>query len=173
MKRRISLLLLALFTFSAGVYAQDSGSAAETVEKLRAQLLEVQGKEDALRARAEQLEESIKPENIERSLAGIGSTRPEELRENRRRQLTIERDGVLAQLRTLETSRQRLEAAIANAEAVAYQQSARPAPTGTNQMMAASSAKGYQLLMLGGGGLAALALGGGAFVYRRKTRTRQ
>jgi hypothetical protein len=125
----------------------------------------VQGKEDALRSRLELLDESIKPENIERSLAGVGSTRPEELREARRRQLAIERDGVLAQLKTLETSKQRLEAAIANAEALAYQQSARPPDT--NQMLAASAAKGYQWIMLGGGGLALLALGGGALVYRR------
>lgn len=169
MKRKFSLLLV-LLTMSASVYAQD---AAETVEKLRAQLLEVQTKEDALRARVEQLDESIKPENIERSLAGIGSTKPEELRETRRRQLTIERDGVLAQLKTLETGKQRLEAALANAEVQAYQQSARPAPSGTNQMMAASSARGYQWLILGGGGLAVLALGGGgALFYRRKTRSR-
>lgn len=167
MKRKTSLVLLALLMLSVNVYAQE---AAERVEKLRAQLLEVQTKENALRTRAEQLEESIKPENIERSLAGIGSTRPEELREARRRQLTIERDGVLAQLKTLETSRQRLESAIASAEALAYQQSARPPDT--DQMMAASSAKSYQWVMLGGGGLAMLALGGGALFYRRKTRSR-
>lgn len=167
MKRKTSLVLLALLMLSVNVYAQE---AAERVEKLRAQLLEVQTKENGLRARVEQLDESIKPENIERSLAGIGSTRPEELREARRRQLTIERDGVLAQLKTLETSRQRLEAAIASAEALAYQQSARPADT--DQMMAASSASRYQWLMLAGGGLAMLALGGGALVYRRKTRAR-
>lgn len=166
--KRINLVLLALLMLSGAVYAQEGGSAAETVEKLKAQLLEVQGKEDVLRGRLEQLDESIKPENIERSLAGIGSTKPEQLREYRRRQLAIERDGVLAQLKTLETSRQRLESAIANAEALAYQESARP--PGTN-MMAGSSAKGYKLLMLGGGGLALLALGGGAFVYR-KTRSR-
>jgi hypothetical protein len=168
MKRKIGLALLALLTLlmlSVSVYAQDAG---ETLDKLRAQLLEVQGKEDGLRDRLQQLDESIKPENIERSLAGVGSTRPEELRESRRRQLTIERDGVLAQLKTLENSRQRLESAIANAEALAYQQSARP---GT-QMMRTSSARGYQWVMIGGGGLAALALGGGALFYRRKTRAR-
>jgi hypothetical protein len=167
MKQKTSLVLLALLMLSVSVHAQE---AAERVEKLRAQLLEVQTKENALRARVEQLDESIKPENIERSLAGIGSTRPEELREARRRQLTIERDGVLAQLKTLETSRQRLEAAIATAEALAYQQSARPADT--DQMMAASSARSYQWVMLGGGGLAMLALGGGALIYRRKKRAR-
>lgn len=169
MKRKTSLVLLALLMFSVSIYAQD---AAERVEKLRAQLLEVQTKENDLRARAEQLEESIKPENIERSLAGIGSTKPEALREARRRQLTIERDGVLAQLKTLETSRQRLESAIANAEALAYQQSAQPAPTSANQMLAASSGSSYQWIMLGGGGLAMLVLGGGVVFYLRKTRSR-
>jgi len=167
MKLKSGLLLLFLLMFSVTAYAQESGSAAESVEKLKMQLLEAQGKEEALHARVQQLDDSLKHENIERSLAGIGSTRPEELRESRRRQLTIERDGVMAQLRTVETSRQRLETALANAEIVAYQQSARP-----TQMMSASSPRRYQLLMLGGGSLAALALGGGALFYRRKIRNR-
>jgi len=167
MKLKSGLLLLFLLMFSVTAYAQESGSAAESVEKLKMQLLEAQGKEEALQARVQQLDESLKPENIERSLAGIGSTRPEELRESRRRQLTIERDGVMAQLRTVETSRQRLETALANAEIVAYQQSARP-----TQVMSASSPRRYQLLMLGGGSLAALALGSGALFYRRKIRNR-
>lgn len=165
MKLKSGLVLLLLLVFSVGVYAQD---AAETVDKLRAQLLDVQAQEEGLRVRAQELDEAIKPENIERSLAGVGSTRPEELRESRRRQLAIQRDGVQAQLRTLETSRQRLESAIANAEALAYQQSARPA----GNVMASSKAKRYQWVMLGGGSLALLALGGGALFYRRKTRAR-
>lgn len=161
--KRISSLLLLLLTLSITASAQAPATAAESAEKLRAQLLEVQSKEEALRMRVQQLEESLKPENIERSLAGVGSTRPEELRESRRRQLTIERDGVLAQLKTLEASRRRLEAAIGNADALAYQQSARP----TNEMMA-SARRGFQWLMFGGGGFAALALAGGVILYRRK-----
>ena len=51
MKRRITLGLLVLLMLSVSVYAQDGGSAAETVEKLKAQLLEVQGKEESLRER--------------------------------------------------------------------------------------------------------------------------
>jgi hypothetical protein len=159
---------LLLLVFSAGVFAQETQSPAETVEKLKFQLLDAQAHEADLRARVAQLDESLKPENIERSLAGIGSTRPEELRESRRRQLTIERDGVLAQLKTVETSRQRLETALANAEAVAYQQSARP----TQMLSASKSRRSYQMLMLGGGSLALLALGGGALFYRRKIRHR-
>ena len=129
MRLKSFFVLLLVLAFTMSVFAQDQQpeSAAESLEKLRAQLLEVQAKEEDLRARVQQLEESLKPENIERSLAGVGSTRPEELRESRRRQLTIERDSVLAQLKIVETSRQRLETAIANAEASAYHQSARPA----------------------------------------------
>jgi len=165
MKLKSGLALLLLLVFSGAAYAQES--AEESVDKLKMQLLEVQGQEEALRTRIQDLDEALKPENIERSLAGIGSTRPEELRESRRRQLTIERDGVRAQLNTLESGKQRLETALRNAEILAYQQSARP-----TQMLSASSPRRYQLLMLGGGGLAALALGGGAFFYRRKIRSK-
>ena len=164
---RVSLLLLLLVLIGANAYAQESSSAKESVERLRMQLLEVQTKEETLRARAEQLEENLKPENIERSLAGVGSTKPEELRESRRRQLTIERDSVQAQLKLLETSRQRLETAISNAEARAYQQSARP-----ENGMVTSTASAYRWLVLGGGGFAALALAGGVVLYRRRIRLR-
>ena len=167
MRAKLFLILLALI-FTATTNAQESSSAAESVEKLRAQLLEVQGKEEALRVRAQQLDESLKPENIERSLAGIGSTKPEELRESRRRQLTIERNGVQSQLKLLEISRQRLETAITNAEALAYQQSARP----EYQMMFLNSPRSYLWLMFGGGSAAALALAGGVLLYRRRIRLR-
>jgi hypothetical protein len=171
MKYKLSLLLtLLIVAFSVNAFAQES--AAESLEKLRAQLLEVQGKEDGLRTRLAQLEEAVKPENIERSLAGVGSTRPEELRESRRRQLTIERDGVLAQLKTLETGRQRLEAAIAQAEVSAYHQSARPSPTAESQLLVASTQSSYRWLLFGGGGAAALALVGGFFFYRRRIKLR-
>jgi biopolymer transport protein ExbB/TolQ len=126
MRQKVWLILFfLLLTFSGAAQAQQTPSAAETAEKLRAQLLEVQTKEDALRARAEDLDEALKPENIEHSLAGIGSTKPEELREARRRNLQKQRDGVEAQLTVLETSRLRLESAILDADARAYQQSAR------------------------------------------------
>jgi hypothetical protein len=160
--------------FAANGYAQEQppATAAESLEKLRAQLLDVQAKEQELRDRAQQLEESLKPENIERSLAGVGSTRPEELREYRRRQLTKERDGVLAQLKVVETSRQRLETAILNAQGRAYQESARPTPVDQLQLVTVSSVWGYRWLMFGGGGVAALALAGGVLFYRRKIRLR-
>lgn len=158
------MLLVLLFALGIGVSAQETPSAAERVENLKAQLLEVQGKEDGLRIRLQELDEAIKPENIERSLAGVGSTRPEELREARRKQLSIERAGVLAQLQTAETGRLRLESELANAEALAYQESAKPAG---GMMMVASGIS--QRVMFAGGGLVLVALGGaGALLYRRK-----
>ena len=163
MRLKSGFVMLFLLVFSASAYAQETtASAAESAEKLKMQLLDVQAHENDLRTHLAELDEAIKPENIERSLAGIGSTRPEELRESRRRQLTIQRDGVQAQLQIVENSRVRLEAALANAEALAYQQSARP-----TQMMSAKSSRQSQFLMLGGGSLALLALGGGALFYRR------
>src|SRR4051812_23762968 len=152
---RFSLVLLLLaFAFMGSVYAQQP-SAAETVDNIRLQLLDLQGKEEALRARAQELEEALKPENIERSLAGVGSTKPEELRESRRRELTIQRDGVLAQLQVLETSRARLETSLAEAEARAYQQSARQVPT---QALVAQSPASTRWLIIGAVGVFALAL---------------
>ena len=70
----------------------------------------------------------MKPESIERELAGIGSVHPEELREHRRKLLTIERNGLQAQLDLLEEDRARIEAAIATAEAAEYLKYVQPSP---------------------------------------------
>jgi hypothetical protein len=97
----------------------------DATEKLRAQLSDVQAKEAELQARERELDEAMRPENIERSLLGVGTTRPEELREQRRRQLDSEKTRVHAQLDQLAQSRTRLEAAIATADAEAYRRSAQ------------------------------------------------
>ncbi len=156
-KFNLILMLLLVLTFALNANAQGSTSAAESAENLRLQLLEVQGKEEALRMRAQQLDEDLKPENIERALAGVGSTKPEELRESRRRQLTIERQGVQAQLDLLATSRSRLETAIAEADAKAYQDSARPIET-SNQMLIANYPVSPRLLILALAGLLTMRL---------------
>jgi hypothetical protein len=123
-----ALAISAVAQETAGDTAEPSKySAEQSVVELRAQLLEVQAKEADLQARERELNEALKPENIERSLAGVGSTRPEELREQRRRELTIQRNGVLAQLKLVTTSRERLESVIRTSEALAYQQSAQDA----------------------------------------------
>jgi chromosome segregation ATPase len=109
--------------------AQIQTGAQEKAASLRAQLNEVEAKQAELQTRLQTLEENLRPENIEKNLAGVGSTKPEDLREQRRRQLEIERNGVQAQLNLLATSRTRLEQAIAQADGEAYRQSAAPVIT--------------------------------------------
>ena len=120
------LILTLAFVLLGGiaVSAQDAPSAAQTAENLRAQLRDVQMKEAELQYRLNELDYELKPENIERYFAGVGSTRPEELREHRRRQLQLEKDALNNQLQSLVSSRQRLEVAITQADARTYQQSA-------------------------------------------------
>ena len=120
---------------SASAAPQIQNRAQEKAAALRSQLSDVEAKQSELKARLQQLDESLKPENIENSLAGIGSTHPEELRAERHRQLEIERNGVRAQLDLLATSHTRLETSIAQADAEAYRQSAAPVlatPTGAS-----------------------------------------
>lgn len=90
--------------------------AEQRAEALRTQLQGVQEKEMNLSTRMEQIDFDLKPENIERSVATFGSTRPEDAREARRRALESEKIKIRAQLDLLVTSRQRLESAIATAD---------------------------------------------------------
>ena len=119
---RIPATLLLSGLFAITTLAQTS--AQEVVANLRVQLSEVQVRKAEMQARDEQLQEDLKPESIESSLAGVGSTHPELLREQRRRQLEIARTRVRAELDELDGSQTRLESALAEAEAVAYWQSA-------------------------------------------------
>jgi chromosome segregation ATPase len=84
---------------------------------LQTELRDVQAKTAELEARAEDIDYALKPENIERSTAGYGTTRPEELREQRRKQLENEKERVRKQLDQLAASRTRLEQAIATSDA--------------------------------------------------------
>jgi chromosome segregation ATPase len=90
--------------------------AEQRAEQLRSQLIEVQSKMADLQSRLEQIEYSLKPENIEKATMTYGTVHPEEARESRRRQLESEKTRVQAQLNILETSRVRLETAIATAD---------------------------------------------------------
>jgi hypothetical protein len=139
-------LNIILFVAMGVAVSSQVAAQAQRVDDLRSQLLEAQAKEAELEARARQLDEALRPENIERSLAGIGSTRPEELREQRRRQLAIERDGVRAQLKLVSTNRERLEMAIRSAEGMAYQQSAEQTTPPVSQALIAQNTLGTRWL---------------------------
>jgi hypothetical protein len=91
--------------------------AEQRAEQLRSQLIDTQAKIADFEAKLEGIEFALRPENIESSTAGYGSTRPEQAREARRKQLEGERSRVHAQLKLVQTSRIRLETAVANADA--------------------------------------------------------
>ena len=158
MKFALSLILFIALVpgLASGVAAQSGSGSAPAVDDLRVKLLEVQAKETELQARERQLDENLKPENIERSLAGVGSTRPEELRELRRRQLDIERESVRTQLRLVGTSRERLESAIRTAEAKAYQESAEGNTTLLNQLLGTQNPRATRWLVRMFAGLVAI-----------------
>jgi chromosome segregation ATPase len=90
--------------------------AEQRAESLRNQQLEVETRLADLQSQMDQMDYALKPENIERVTSGYGTTRPEEARDSRRRQLESEKGRLQAQIRILETSRARLETAVANAD---------------------------------------------------------
>lgn len=92
-------------------------SLAETrAETFRKQLSDVIDREANLRTKIEQLEFQIRPENIQMETSVIGSLRPEEVRESRRKIIENDKTRTIDQLNKTIESRARLELAIASAD---------------------------------------------------------
>src|SRR5205085_4945476 len=112
------ILLSALLCLSVlSLVAQDLTKLEQQTETLRAQLREVTEKEAALEARRQQLDEDLRPENVQNRAALTGILDAEAAREQVRKQLEGEKARVAQQLELLATSQARLETAIAEAEA--------------------------------------------------------
>ena len=90
--------------------------AEQRSEQLRSQLIDTEGKMADIEAKLEQIEYALRPENIDRATQGYGSTRPEEARDTRRKQLESERTRLRAQLALLQTSKSRLTIACTSAD---------------------------------------------------------
>lgn len=90
--------------------------AEERAEVLRKQLIELIEKETSFKMRLAQLDEDMRPENIERTLSTYGTTRTVELRETRRRVLENEKRGVESLLQLTSQSRLRLEEDVRQAD---------------------------------------------------------
>jgi hypothetical protein len=88
----------------------------ERAEVLRKQLIELIEKETSFKSRIAQLDEDMRPENIERAFSGIGTTRTPELRDTRRRVLENERKGIESLLNVTTQSRVRLEEDVRQAD---------------------------------------------------------
>jgi uncharacterized protein YlxW (UPF0749 family) len=72
---RLTVLLgvsIAVGLLAVGTSAQTN--AQERTANLRVQLVDIQAKQAELQSRLQQLEEDLKPESIERSLAGVGES---------------------------------------------------------------------------------------------------
>lgn len=89
----------------------------QRAEALHAQLLGTMEKEAALQARVDQFDQQLLPDNIDRSLAGVGSLHPEDAREALRRRLTSEKRRVQSQLDLLHQDHTRLQASLADSDA--------------------------------------------------------
>ena len=92
--------------------------AEERAGILRKQLIESIEKETAYKSRLAQMDEEVRPENVERSLSGVGTTRTAELREVRRRSLEIEKRGLENLLNLNTQSRARLEEDVKQADSL-------------------------------------------------------
>ena len=90
--------------------------AEQRAEGLRKQLFELIEKETSLRGRLVQLDEESRPDNIERSLSGVGTTRTVELRDTRRKVLENDKRGSDTLLSQVSQSRARLEEDVRQAD---------------------------------------------------------
>ena len=69
-----------------------------------------------MQLRADQIDEQMRPENLDRQIATFGTFRPDEARESLRRQLDNEKKRVRAQLDLYATSRTQLENSLNSAQ---------------------------------------------------------
>lgn len=106
------------------VSAQDLTALEQRTEALRAQLRDVTDKETTLRARMQQLDEDLKPENVQNRAALTGVLDGATAQEQVRKQIEGEKGRVQQQLDLLATSRAHLETAISEAEAEAVRRRA-------------------------------------------------
>jgi chromosome segregation ATPase len=99
--------------------------AEERAENFRRKLEETIGREAELNAKIQQIEYQSRPEAIQIETAAIGSTRPEEVRDARRKMLEAEKTRLREQINQVQISRSRLEAAVLNADSLVEKLRAR------------------------------------------------
>jgi hypothetical protein len=92
--------------------------AESRAESLRKQLFDMVEKESALNSKLDQIANDIRPEVIERQVSFAGTLRPEELRDNKRKSLEIERKNIQNILTQLQTTRANIETSVQRADAM-------------------------------------------------------
>ena len=90
--------------------------AEQRTESLRKQRFDLLEKENSIQSRLDQIEIDIRPENIERQVAVMGTLRPEEIRDAKRKSLDSERKNLQALLTQVQTTRSSLDQTVDKAE---------------------------------------------------------
>ena len=90
--------------------------AEARAESLRKQLFEIIEKENSVRTRLEQIEYDSRPEIVDRSAALSGSLRPEEIRDQRKKSLDVEKRNLNSLLTQIQTNRTALEESVQKAD---------------------------------------------------------
>ncbi len=89
----------------------------QRTEGLQRELSDIAAKETSLQKRLDEIEPQLRPDRIEQSLAGVGSTRPEENRDAVQTQLSNEKRKIQTQLDQFRQNRVRLQTSLSTAEA--------------------------------------------------------
>lgn len=92
--------------------------AEQRTEALRKQRFELIEKENTIRQRLDQIDVESRPEMIERSVATMGSLRPEELREAKRKSLDAEKRNLQSLLTEITATRTSLDQSVQRADAL-------------------------------------------------------
>ena len=90
----------------------------QRADGLRKQLFEMIEKENTIRGRMDQIDNDMRPETIERTMATMGSLRPEELRAQRKRSLELEKANLQSLLTEVQKNRANLELNLGRADSL-------------------------------------------------------
>jgi predicted nucleic acid-binding Zn-ribbon protein len=90
--------------------------AEQRSESLRKQVFDMMEKESNIRTRLDSLEYDLRPEMIERNASMVGTLRPEEIRDSRKKSLQSEKTNLQNLLTQIQTTRASLEISLARAE---------------------------------------------------------
>lgn len=90
--------------------------AEQRADNLRKQVFDLIDKQNSIQKRLDEIAYEIQPQVIERMLQLGGSLRPEEVRENRRKQLASEQANLQTLLAQVQSTRSGLEASLAKAD---------------------------------------------------------
>ena len=92
--------------------------AEQRSEGLRKQVFEMIEKENAVRTKIDSLDYDLRPEMVDRSVAFVGSLRPEEIRASRRKSLESERTNLQSLLTEIQRTRATLEVSLQRADSL-------------------------------------------------------